>query len=395
MILQGRVQYYQSPPARATSLRWCAILSRPLARAGHHRKRKASRRNPTACGFRAGQPQFKIADHLGNTVVLFEDKDNSGTISTIIPQDPENAEVVQRNLYYPFGMQLEGTWKHLTTPQMNYTYNNKEWENDLGLGWLFYGFRCADPAIGRFTGVDPIADQFASLSPFNYASNNPVLNIDLHGLQGLAFYRLSLQIQKKFSDFNATRTGLNNAMKMVQDGQEPTFTQKAGNTVTAFTMHFGNFTSQNDVAVLQSGENFDGTPASGFDKALAGVFVFLPISGNAVKNLTGEGVELLGKFVNKFTNQASHLDSKHINAAVGDILGNPITIGGKTYDHLDEVQNALSGLGKELGNLNDAIDAGSFSGEVLDAAKNLRSTLQKQKDEITDVLNRAKEKAGD
>src|SRR5690606_31383054 len=98
--------------------------------------------------------QFKIADHLGNTVVLFEDKDNSGTISTIIPQDPEDAEVVQRNLYYPFGMQLEGTWKHLTGPQMTYTYNNKEWENDLGLGWLFFGARHFDPAIGRFNGVD-------------------------------------------------------------------------------------------------------------------------------------------------------------------------------------------------------------------------------------------------
>jgi hypothetical protein len=40
-----------------------------------------------------------------------------------------------------------------------------------------------DPAIARFTGVDPIADQFAFVSPYNYAENRPVNAIDLHGLQ--------------------------------------------------------------------------------------------------------------------------------------------------------------------------------------------------------------------
>src|SRR5690606_40858502 len=127
--------------------------------------------------------QFKIADHLGNTVVLFEDKDNSGTISTIIPQDPEDAEVVQRNLYYPFGMQLDGTWKTPTDPRADYLYNGKELEEELRLGWLAYGCRYYDPGIGRFTGVDPIADQFAWVSPFNYAENEPVGHIDLWGLQ--------------------------------------------------------------------------------------------------------------------------------------------------------------------------------------------------------------------
>ena len=40
-----------------------------------------------------------------------------------------------------------------------------------------------DFATCRFTGIDPIADQFAFVSPFNYAENEPIRNIDLHGLQ--------------------------------------------------------------------------------------------------------------------------------------------------------------------------------------------------------------------
>src|SRR5690606_26247953 len=82
-----------------------------------------------------------------------------------------------------FGMQLDGTWKHLTVPRADYLYNGKELEEELGLNWLAFGFRYADPAIGRFTGVDPIADQFAWVSPFNYAENEPVGHIDLWGLQ--------------------------------------------------------------------------------------------------------------------------------------------------------------------------------------------------------------------
>ena len=40
-----------------------------------------------------------------------------------------------------------------------------------------------DASIARCTGVDPIADQFAWVSPFNYAENEPIAHIDLHGLQ--------------------------------------------------------------------------------------------------------------------------------------------------------------------------------------------------------------------
>ncbi len=45
-----------------------------------------------------------------------------------------------------------------------------------------------DPAIGRFTGVDPISDQFAWVSTYNYAENSPIANIDLWGLQAFSIH---------------------------------------------------------------------------------------------------------------------------------------------------------------------------------------------------------------
>ena len=97
--------------------------------------------------------------------------------------DPNKIEVLERNLYYPFGAVLEGTWNSETDPLHNYRYNGKEWHGEAELGWLDFGFRYYDPAIGRFPSVDPIADQFAFVSPFNYAENEPVGHIDLWGLQ--------------------------------------------------------------------------------------------------------------------------------------------------------------------------------------------------------------------
>lgn len=54
---------------------------------------------------------------------------------------------------------------------------------DFGLGWYNYGKRRSPPAIGRFPSVDPIIDKFAYLTLYNYAENEPVASIDLHGLQ--------------------------------------------------------------------------------------------------------------------------------------------------------------------------------------------------------------------
>ncbi|MEM8583038.1 MAG: RHS repeat-associated core domain-containing protein [Bacteroidota bacterium] len=102
------------------------------------------------------------------------------SISTSL-NDPATAEILQRELYYPFGMALRGTAPLVPEIEQEFLYNNKELVGETGL--YAYGFRYYDPAIGRFTGVDPISDQFAWVSPFNYAENMPIIGIDLHGLQ--------------------------------------------------------------------------------------------------------------------------------------------------------------------------------------------------------------------
>jgi len=145
---------------------------------------------------------------LGNTVVIFEDKDGNGEITQAI--DPKRNEVIDRYHYYSrrdlgpskeenlgrpnpalqrdsFGMQwdLAGPVSIYLPPNYSednrYQYNGKELEQVANL--LDYGWRWYDPVVGRFTGVDPIANQFPHVSPFNYAENEPIAHIDLWGLQ--------------------------------------------------------------------------------------------------------------------------------------------------------------------------------------------------------------------
>ena len=87
--------------------------------------------------------------------------------------------------YYPFGKLQEGSWD--SDSKFRYLYNGKERQNRLGLGYNRFEARFSDPNIGgRFLALDPIAEDFAFINPYNYAENSPVANIDLHGLQSFS-----------------------------------------------------------------------------------------------------------------------------------------------------------------------------------------------------------------
>ena len=108
-----------------------------------------------------------LKDHLGNTRVVFG----------------SNGAVLQATDYYAFG--LEHTPLAISNTN-RYLYNGKELQDEtfaggVRLGWYDYGFRFYDPAIARFTTVDPRAEKYNEWSPYTYVLNNPILNIDPRG----------------------------------------------------------------------------------------------------------------------------------------------------------------------------------------------------------------------
>jgi RHS repeat-associated protein len=68
----------------------------------------------------------------------------------------------------------------------NYLYNGKELlDEDADLGWLDYGFRNYDPQIGRFPQLDPLSWEYPYYTPYQFAGNDPIANVDLDGLEPL------------------------------------------------------------------------------------------------------------------------------------------------------------------------------------------------------------------
>ena len=124
--------------------------------------------------------EYSIADHLGNSRVTFSDKDGDGTIE--ITGTAATNEVLQEQHYYPFGLSFQGPWLQNDASRDNaYRYNGKELNEEVGL--YDYGARWYDPAIGRWTSVDPLADHPSQVmqSPYHYAANNPILHTDPDG----------------------------------------------------------------------------------------------------------------------------------------------------------------------------------------------------------------------
>ncbi len=50
-----------------------------------------------------------------------------------------------------------------------------------------YGMRWYNPRIGRFFSVDPLTKKYPELTPYQFASNNPIENLDVDGLEGADF----------------------------------------------------------------------------------------------------------------------------------------------------------------------------------------------------------------
>jgi RHS repeat-associated protein len=336
-----------------------------------------------------GERRYELTDHLGNVRVVLSDYKKAESI------------ILSATDYYPFGMVA----RTYTSPEeYRYGFNGQERDSEWD-DYYAFEYRIYDSRLGRFLSIDPLTKSYPFLTPFSFCENRVIDMVELEGLEAKpTFDKNGKIIWTPVIDNTSTaalqhQAQMRGAVLLSQPLYKPQNTQLtvgglAGTQqyrVTAKSIDlYGNFFLPIDVTKrLIKGEY-----VSPLELGIEGLGI-LPIGKilKPIKYLKGAGGELLQTFVTKFENQSTHLTDLDLAGAIKDIFGNPVVINGKTFNHLKEVEDALRGVGNQLDQLNKEIDAGKFTGEVLEQAKILRTSLQKQKDKIQKVLSDAKKQA--
>ena len=133
---------------------------------------------------------YNYTDHLGNVRLSFLKDPEKGVLS-----------VLEENNYYPFGLKHEnynsqkyklaqsadGVSIVLQPTERNiyqYKYLGQERQDELGLNLDSFRYRNYDYATARFISIDPLAEDYMSITQYQTAHNNPVWKIEIEGLEG-------------------------------------------------------------------------------------------------------------------------------------------------------------------------------------------------------------------
>ena len=192
-------------------------------------------------------------------------QDHQGNNRVIVDQTGQKKEV---NHYYPFG----GTFASADGNVQAYKYNGKELDTKKGVNWYDYGARQYDPALGRFTAVDPLTEKYYEMSPYTYCGNNPIKYIDPTGADMVIWYGDENGKQRyfMFNGINAAQAPQNSFVKDV---------------ITAYNYNVANGGGENMQAIATDKKMRIGAVETGYDN------VYLP-NANAVRFNPTAGLKL-------------------------------------------------------------------------------------------------------
>jgi RHS repeat-associated protein len=91
--------------------------------------------------------------------------------------------LLETNEFYPYGLKMANISYRAASVMVNrYGYNGgNEYEDEGELNYSNTFYRKYDAQIGRFTGVDMLAEKFNGINPYQFGFNNPVMFNDPMG----------------------------------------------------------------------------------------------------------------------------------------------------------------------------------------------------------------------
>ncbi|MEO0570802.1 MAG: DUF6443 domain-containing protein, partial [Bacteroidota bacterium] len=162
---------------------------------------------------------YQYKDHLGNVRLSYTED----------PSNPGSPTIIEENNYYPFGLKHKG-YNEGVSPLGNdvaqkWKYNGVEFEEGLGLELYEMEYRQYDPAIARFTSMDPLTHW--KYSPYQAFDNNPIFWADPSGAN--AVYNWD---KERYEDENGNEVSFEQALDsygLNYDGSDGDSDENEGN----------------------------------------------------------------------------------------------------------------------------------------------------------------------
>ena len=100
----------------------------------------------------------------------------------------EKSPIVQRIDYYPFGLTFN-SYERENSVDQKFKFQGQAHVDDLDLGWDSFKWRNHMPDIGRFFGIDPLAEKYYYNSPYAFSENKVVAHRELEGLESESIHQ--------------------------------------------------------------------------------------------------------------------------------------------------------------------------------------------------------------
>ena len=128
-----------------------------------------------------GLKLYELSNHLGNVLVTVSDRKLGKQLGATAAVEYYMADVRSTSDYSAFGAPLAGRSFTSASGKYRYDFNGKETDTESDL--QDYGMRIYNARLGKFLSVDPLTKDYPELTPYQFASNTPIMAIDLDGLE--------------------------------------------------------------------------------------------------------------------------------------------------------------------------------------------------------------------
>ena len=187
--------------------------------------------------------------------------------------------------------------RSFSSPSYRYGFNGKEKDDEVcGNGNQYdYGFRIYNPRLGKFLSADPLMKSYPWYTPYQFAGNSPIANVDLDGREEAWFY---IELEKLIWGTNHIQT--------MRDG----FMQRGLSTLTDLPQS------------IQAAKNISDFLGANMPKSLAtnGNYAQTSLLINTFKTLLSETAQALIDDYKSLVQKAANGDDEAIGALAFEVL---------------------------------------------------------------------------